>query len=111
MLLYGGCLAICGVGLAGIGAPSLVEAGAVVEKYYQANPEIFGEEGPYAQLYGLQSMVFSAGLSLGPEIAGQLRLAIGYGNMNAVLAGICGATSIICFVYLGGMPRLRSKAG
>ena len=111
MLLYGGCLAICGVGLAGIGAPSLVEAGAVVEKYYQANPEFFGEEGPYAQLYGLQSMVFSAGLSLGPEIAGQLRLAIGYGNMNAVLAGICGATSIICFVYLGGMPRLRSKAG
>lgn len=110
MLLYGGCLAICGVGLAGIGAPSLVEAGAVVERYYEANPEFFGEEGPYAQLYGLQSMVFSAGLSLGPEIAGQLRLAINYGNMNAVLAGICGITAVLCFVYLGGTPRLLSKA-
>lgn len=109
MLLYGGCLAICGVGLAGIGAPSLVEAGAVVEKYYDANPEFFGEEGPYAQLYGLQSMVFSAGLSLGPEIAGQLRLAIGYGNMNAVLAGICGVTATLCFVYLGGTPRFLRK--
>jgi len=110
ILLYGGCLAICGVGLAGIGAPSLVEAGAVVEKYYEVNPEFFGEEGPYAQLYGLQSMVFSAGLSLGPEIAGQLRLAIGYGNMNAVLAGICTLTAILCFVYLGGTPRFLSKA-
>jgi len=109
MLLYGGCLAICGVGLAGIGAPSLVEAGAVVEKYYEVNPEFFGEQGPYAQLYGLQSMVFSAGLSLGPELAGQLRLAIGYGNMNAVLAGICGVTAMLCLVYLGGAPSFWSK--
>jgi hypothetical protein len=61
-------------------------------------------------LYGLQSMVFSAGLSLGPEIAGQLRLAIGYGNMNAVLAGICTFTALLCFVYLGGTPRFLSKA-
>jgi hypothetical protein len=85
-----------------------VEAGAVVEKYYKANPEFFGEEGPYAQLYGLQSMVFSAGLALGPEIAGQLRLAINYGNMNAVLAGICSITAVLCFVYMGGKPRLLS---
>lgn len=105
VLLYGGFLALCGVGLAGIGAPSLVEAGAVVERYYEVNPEFFGEEGPYAQLYGLQSMVFSAGLALGPEIAGQLRLAIGYGNMNAVLAAICGITAVLCFVFLGGRPR------
>lgn len=109
VILYGGCLALCGIGLAGIGAPSLVEAGAVVEKYYDANPEFFGDEGPYAQLYGLQSMVFSAGLALGPEIAGQLRLAINYGNMNAILAGICAITAILCFAYLGGKPRLLSK--
>lgn len=109
VLLYGACLATCGAGLAGIGAPSLVEAGAVVERYYEANPEFFGEEGPYAQLYGLQSMVFSAGLSLGPEIAGQLRMAIGYGNMNAVLAGICTVTAILCFLYLGGTPRFLKQ--
>ena len=104
-ILYGGLLGLCGVGLAGIGAPSLVEAGAVVEKYYKANPEFFGSEGPYAQLYGLQSMVFSAGLAIGPELAGQLREAIGYGNMNAVLAGLCSVTALLCFVYLGGKPK------
>jgi hypothetical protein len=54
-------------------------------------------------------MVFSAGLSLGPEVAGQLRLAIGYGNMNAILAGICGFTAVLCFIYLGGKPHFLSK--
>ena len=88
----------------------MVEAGAVVEKYHKANPGFFGGEGPYAQLYGLQSMVFSAGLAIGPELAGQLREAIGYGNMNAVLAGLCGVTAVLCFVFLGGRPGiLRGK--
>lgn len=109
IILYGGLLALCGIGLAGVGAPSIVEAGAVVQKYYEANPDFFGEEGPYAQLYGLNSMVFSAGLTLGPELAGELKEAIGYGNMNAVLAGVCLVTSILCFVYIGGKPKCLSK--
>lgn len=109
VLIYGGCLALCGIGLAGIGAPSIVEAGAVVENYYEANPEWFGANGPYAQLYGLQSMVFSMGLAVGPELAGQLKERIGYGNMNAVLAGICGATALLCFVYLGEKPRFLCR--
>lgn len=44
-ILYGGLLALCGIGLAGIGAPSIVEAGTVVQKYYEANPDFFGEDG------------------------------------------------------------------
>jgi hypothetical protein len=112
-IIYGALLGFCGVGLAGIGAPGMVEAGAVVEKYYKANPEFFGREkgGPYAQLYGLQSMVFSAGLAIGPELAGQLREAIGYGNMNAVLAGLCGVTAVLCFVFLGGRPGVLRGRG
>ena len=109
MILYGALLALCGAGLAGIGAPSIVESGAVVQKYYETNPDFFGEEGPYAQLYGLNSMVFSAGLTLGPELAGSLKEAIGYGNMNAVLAGICAVTALLCFVYIGGKPRILSS--
>ncbi|QIW98954.1 hypothetical protein AMS68_004472 [Peltaster fructicola] len=109
MLLYGGLLALCGIGLAGIGAPSIVEAGAVVQKYYEVNPDFFGEDGPYAQLYGLNSMVFSAGLTLGPELGGELKQVIGYGNMNIVLAGICALTSLLCFVYIGGKPRMLRK--
>ncbi|KAK4935081.1 hypothetical protein LTR66_015507 [Elasticomyces elasticus] len=111
MILYGALLGLCGVGLALIGAPSIVEAGAVVQKYYEANPDFFGEDGPYAQLYGLNSMVFSAGLTLGPELAGELKQVIGYGNLNAVLASICAVTAVLCFVFIGGKPRLLGGRG
>ncbi|ESZ92142.1 putative MFS amine transporter [Sclerotinia borealis F-4128] len=100
-------LSLCGVGLALIGAPSIVEASYVAEKYYRANKNLFGEGGPYAQLYALNSMVFSAGFTLGPLIAGSLKESIGYGNMNAVVAGMCAVVALLCFGYLGGTPHIR----
>ena len=50
-------VALNGVGLAAIGSPSIVEASYVCDGYYQANKEFFGENGPYAQLYAINSMV------------------------------------------------------
>lgn len=104
MILYGGLLGLCGMGLAVIGAPSIVEAGSIVQNYFEANPDFFGEEGPYAQLYGLNSMVFSAGLAVGPELAGELKQSIGYGNANIVLGVICFVTAVLCFFFIGGKP-------
>ncbi|KAL3424993.1 vesicular amine transporter [Phlyctema vagabunda] len=101
--------AMCGLGLAFISAPSIVEASYVAEKYHKANKEFFGEEGPYAQLYAINSMVFSMGLTLGPLIAGTLRDSIGYGNMNAVVAGLCLVVSILSFFFLGGKPFRRNS--
>lgn len=109
MILYGALLALSGMGLAIIGAPSIVEAGTIVQNYYEANPDFFGEEGPYAQLYGLNSMVFSAGLAVGPALAGELKGAIGYGNMNAVLGVICAITSILSFIFIGGRPSILRR--
>ena len=105
-ILYGALLALSGCGLAVIGAPSIVEAGAVVERFHRRNPEFFGSEGPYAQLYGINSMVFSLGLAIGPVLAGGLTDRIGYGDMSAVLAGISGVTAVLCFVWLGGLPSM-----
>ncbi|CAN8099490.1 unnamed protein product [Discula destructiva] len=109
ILLYSGLLALCGIGLAVIGAPSIVEAGSVMQKYYEANPEFFGEQGPYAQLYGLNSMVFSLGLTVGPALAGELKTKVGYGNMNAVLAAVSFATAVLCLVWLGGKPQFLHR--
>lgn len=106
ILLYGGLLALCGIGLAIIGAPSIVEAGSVVQKYYEANPDFFGGQGPYAQLYGLNSMVFSLGLAVGPALAGELKQVLGYGNMNIVLASVSLATAVLSFVWIGGKTGL-----
>lgn len=105
MILYGALLALVGAGLAVIGAPSIVEAGSIVQNYFEANPDFFGEAGPYAQLYGLNSMVFSAGLAVGPELAGELKQSIGYGNANLVLAVVCAVTAVLCFFFIGGKPR------
>lgn len=109
ILLYSGLLALCGIGLAVIGAPSIVEAGSVVQKYYEANPDFFGNQAPYAQLYGLNSMVFSLGLTVGPALSGELKQLLGYGNMNAVLAAISFVTAVLCFVWLGGKPTFSKR--
>lgn len=102
-------LVFCGLGLALISAPSIVESSYVVERYHKCNRGFFGEGGPYAQLYAINSMVFSAGLTLGPLVAGSLRDRIGYGNMNAVVAAMCLVVSILSFVFLGGKPRMLKK--
>ncbi|KAL8834963.1 MAG: hypothetical protein Q9176_007191 [Flavoplaca citrina] len=110
IVLFCALLSLCGLGMAVIGSPSIVEASYVVSQYDNANPEFFGEQGPYAQLYGINSMVFSFGLTVGPLISGLLRDRIGYGNMNAVVAGLCLITAILSVIYVGGKPNfLRRK--
>ena len=109
-ILYASLLGLCGIGMAVIGAPSIVEAGAEVERFHKRNPEgVFSEQGPYAQLYGFNSLAFSTGLSIGPIASGLLREKIGYGNMNAVLAGLSGATAIACWIWLGGKPKILRR--
>lgn len=109
VVIFCALLSLCGVGMGVIGSPSLVEASHVVSQYDKANPHFFGEQGPYAQLYGLNSMVFSFGLTMGPIISGGLRDRIGYGNMNAVVAMLCLITTILSVVYIGGKPKFLRK--
>ncbi|CAD0108761.1 unnamed protein product [Aureobasidium uvarum] len=106
IILYAALLGLCGVGLAAIGAPSIVEAGNVVQKYYDVNPDFFGEQGPFASLYAMSSVAFCSGLAVGPELAGELKQAIGYGNMNIVLAVICAVTAALSLFLIGGKPKM-----
>ncbi|KAF4985421.1 hypothetical protein FGRMN_11215 [Fusarium graminum] len=105
IVVYETLLALVGIGVAGMGAPSVVEASKVVQKYQEANPDFFGEQGPYAQLYSLSFLFYSLGLTVGPELAGGLKQSIGYGNMNAVLAFICALTALVCFLFIGERPE------
>lgn len=106
VILYWALLALNGVGMAIIGSPSFVEISQVVEKYDKANPDFFGNNGPYGQLYGFSSLFFCAGLTVGPIVGGALRTSIGYGNMNAVLATVSGITAILSFFVIGGKPKI-----
>lgn len=105
MIHYAILLAVCGVGLAFIGPPPLVEGSHIVKKYHLANPGYFGKQGPYAQLYALSSMAFSSGMTLGPILSGLAKERLGYGNMNAVMAGICLFAAALSLVYVGEKPR------
>jgi MFS family permease len=102
-------VALAGLGIAAISSPSIVEASYIVEKYHMANKDFFTENGPYAQLYAINSVFFCLGLTVGPLVGGTLRDTIGYGNMNAVIAGLCILVAIVCFFYIGGKPRIRKK--
>lgn len=73
LILWCAMLALCGVGMAVIGSPRIIEASEVVQMYDEANKGFFGENGPYAQLYSFQSLTFSTGLALGPVLSGVLR--------------------------------------
>ena len=55
--IYCVLLALNGVGLGAIGAPSIVEASYVCDGYYRNNEEFFDHTPPYAQLYAINSMV------------------------------------------------------
>ncbi|OTA54469.1 MFS transporter-like protein [Hypoxylon sp. EC38] len=105
IILYCALLALNGVGLAIIGSPSIVETSAVVQKYDKANPGFFGVNGPYAQLYGFNSLFFCAGLTVGPVVAGALRDGVGYGNMNLVFAIVAAITATVSFLVVGGKPH------
>ena len=105
--LYVCLLALNGMGLAIINSTSIVECGNVLEKYWKANERLFEGQAPYAQLYGISSMTWSAGLTVGPLVAGALRERIGYGNMNAVLASICAITAVLAVLFVGRKPGVR----
>ncbi|KAL8932866.1 MAG: hypothetical protein Q9216_006638 [Gyalolechia sp. 2 TL-2023] len=109
IVIYCVLLSLCGIGLAVIGSPSIVEASYVVDMYNKTNPDFFGAQGPYAQLYGINSMVFSLGLTLGPLISGGLKDRIGYGDMNVVVAMLCLVTAFLSVVYVGGKPKVLQR--
>ncbi|KAK3178466.1 hypothetical protein OEA41_000602 [Lepraria neglecta] len=109
IIIYCALLALCGLGMAVIGSPSIVEASYVVRMYDKANADFFGKQGPYAQLYGINSMVFSLGLTAGPLVSGSLKDAVGYGNMNIVVAALCLVTAVLSFIYVGGKPNILRK--
>ncbi|KAH7063359.1 major facilitator superfamily domain-containing protein [Macrophomina phaseolina] len=106
-------LSLCGIGIAIVNAPSLVEAGLIVDAYHRANPELFGERGPYAQLYGLNGMIWNLGLAVGPLVAGALKTWLGFGNMLAVMAALCAGTAVLAFVFMGrkGDDEVFEEAG
>lgn len=84
-----------------ISVPSIVEATHAVEDMIRHSPHMFDSKGPYGQLFGLNTLVFNAGLTVGPICGGLLREHIGYGNMYVFVAGLCAIAAVCAFVIIG----------
>lgn len=104
ILKYCLILTLCGTCLAATNPPALVESTLVVEKYHKANPEMFGPNGPYAKISSITGFTYNAGTAVGPLLAGALKDAVGYGNMNLVTAALSFITAFLAFFYTGEKP-------
>ena len=101
VILFCVVLALNGIGLSIVGSPGFVEANDVIQKYEAANPGFFGENGPYAQLYGFNLLFYFAGLTVGPLLGGMLRSNFGYEIMAVMFAALSGVTAILSFLIIG----------
>ncbi|EPE27844.1 MFS general substrate transporter [Glarea lozoyensis ATCC 20868] len=94
-------LALNGIGLSMVSTPAFVEAVHITKRYEASNPGLFGEHGPYAQLYGFNCLFFFGGLTIGPTVGAILWGTIGYGLMGVVFSVISGITAVLAFSIIG----------
>lgn len=100
IVLFCFVLAMNGIGLAAVSSSTFVEAIEIVGKYEAASPDIFGDNGPYSQLFGFNSLYFFAGLAVGPVVGGALREHFGYGLTGVALGLFSFVTAIMSFFIL-----------
>jgi MFS family permease len=94
-------LALCGIALPMISSPAIVESSKIMDMYHRANRGYLGEKGPYAQLYAVNNVVFSTGLTVGPLVAGLAREKWGFGMMGMGAGVWAVGASGACLLSIG----------
>ncbi|OAV93200.1 hypothetical protein PTTG_05601 [Puccinia triticina 1-1 BBBD Race 1] len=79
-------LALNGTGLSAASSSAFVQANKIGRERHLENPVLFGSKGPYGQLYALNNILYSLGMTVGPLAAGALSSRFGYGNAMAVMS-------------------------
>ncbi|KNE90956.1 hypothetical protein PSTG_15597 [Puccinia striiformis f. sp. tritici PST-78] len=79
-------LAFNGTGLSAASSSAFVQANKIGRERHLENPRLFGIKGPYGQLYALNNILYSLGMTVGPLLAGALSNRFGYGNAMAVMS-------------------------
>ncbi|KAF4950273.1 hypothetical protein FSARC_13248 [Fusarium sarcochroum] len=105
LILFCVILVLNGAALAIVSSPSYVDASDITSKYEVVNPGFFGKNGPYAQIFGFNSLCFFLGLTIGPLTGGAVRDALGYQVMGPVFAVVSGIAAVLSHVYIGETLR------
>ncbi|KAL8736331.1 MAG: hypothetical protein Q9181_002485 [Wetmoreana brouardii] len=107
-------LSAIGVALVMVLTPVFAEAKAVVDKVEKEKPGVFGENGAYAQAFGLMNMAYAGGSLVGPLLGGILLLhRIAWPNLMLGTGGLCLPSAIACFYATGGRTgrgKLKPKS-
>ena len=104
-----GFLVLQGVCVALVSTPGVVKAKQAVEKAVQANPHRFGPHGAMGQMFGLNTLVSSAGLLTGNYWGAVLTQAFGYWFMSLGLAGLCVLAAFLAWTFFSDVQEKEAK--
>ncbi|PGG98480.1 hypothetical protein AJ79_08852 [Helicocarpus griseus UAMH5409] len=89
--------------------PVQVEIVLSVEEKMRENPEHYGEQGAYAQAFGLGNVTYALGLIIGPIWGGYVIESAGWGILTLTLGVMCCATAFPAAVWTEGNIFKRKK--
>ncbi|KAK8050552.1 hypothetical protein PG994_012282 [Apiospora phragmitis] len=101
-------LAVLGCALVFSNTPLMAEITYVIDEKEAETPGIFGEKGVYGIGYGLFTMAFALGGTIGPLFAGYLHAGPGWGTMTWAVAVWAASGAAVVFFWLG---RKHTKLG
>ncbi|KAK8140351.1 hypothetical protein PG984_000417 [Apiospora sp. TS-2023a] len=101
-------LALLGSALVFSNTPLMAEITYVIDEKEAEYPGIFGEKGVYGIGYGLFTMAFALGGTIGPLFAGYVHAGPGWGTMTWAIAIWAASGAVVVFFWLG---REHKKSG
>ncbi|KAI0896659.1 MFS general substrate transporter [Annulohypoxylon nitens] len=99
-ILLGFLLAPLGISLAFANVPLMAEITYVIEDKAAKEPGIFGEKGVYGLGYGLFTMAFALGGTIGPIWGGYVVESAGWGTMTWSFAVWAASGAVVVFIWL-----------
>ncbi|KAI0017444.1 MFS general substrate transporter [Xylariomycetidae sp. FL0641] len=103
-------LALLGTSLAFSNTPLMAEISYVIEEKDAECPGVFGEKGVYGLGYGLFTMAFALGGTVGPLWAGYVLASAGWKTMTWSFAIWAASGGIIVLIGLGGKVKKPEEA-
>ncbi|KAH8150061.1 uncharacterized protein LAJ45_05747 [Morchella importuna] len=101
-------LALLGVSFIMITPPAMAEITFILQGLEEKKPGRFGNNGAYAQGYGLYNVAWSAGTLVGPLWAGFVKDAAGWGTMTWSLGLLSFVTVFPTAYYTSGKLNFRT---
>ncbi|KAI2625578.1 MFS general substrate transporter [Hypoxylon sp. NC1633] len=101
-ILLGFLLSLLGVALAFGNVTLMAELTYVIEAKSASEPGVFGENGVYGLGYGLFTMAWALGGTIGPLWAGYVVASAGWGMMTLSFAIWSASGAVVVYIWLGG---------